>query len=230
MTIFFVKWLWIYIYFFNCGFLYSTIYISIQTLFCLFLWTSFPAGGDFSETLCFSFWHGPARALPILASRLCVFVWALCKPKFSAFWRVVSFSVTLILRGSKRFHCDTVVSKTYPAIPTTTHRCCRSQHRRWAPPASCHGSAPWSPDRSCRWGWAPPPAGRRQDGRKGKEKRGETAETVSQLSQHNCTDVNNKVSLCVPSQWTPVCVCLCVNKSGTAWKLQRRPKAATLGW
>lgn len=48
-----------------------------------------------------------------------------------------------------------------------THRCSHSRRRRWVPPASCHDSAPWCPNRSCRWGWALPPAGRGTEQKRG---------------------------------------------------------------
>lgn len=97
-----------------------------------------------------------------------------------------------------------------------THRCCHSRRRRWAPLASCRDSAPWSPNRSCRWGWAPPPAGRgtEQTGRGGDagEKKGEggkkRVETVSQLNSFIVQMKTNKVALCVPPQRMTAAVCI----------------------
>lgn len=108
---------------------------------------------------------------------------------------------------------------------SSTHHYCRSQRRRWVPPASCRDSAPWSPNRSCRWGWALPPAGRRRSRReKGTQERGEKVETVSQL---NSLIVQKSTTKCpcvsCHSGW------LCINKPRTDWKLQRCPKAESLG-
>lgn len=187
MLIFFVKWLRIYIYFFLIADFYIEHFI--------FLFKHFPAWGDFSECV-FPFDMATLELflfLPVGCVCLCEY-WVHPSSQFSG--------------GSFPFQLHSYC-KTYPVIHTTTHRCCRSRHRRWAPPASCRGSAPWSPDRSCRWGWAPPPAGRRQDGRKGKDR--EERQWRLSVSFHSIiVQMSTTKRPCASRHSGRLCVCVCV--------------------
>lgn len=80
-------------------------------------------------------------------------------------WELQTGRVTCRWRQRQKTRLDTSTFWTSDG-ECSTHHCCHSRHRRPVLQASCRDSAPWFPNRSCRWGWAQPPASQGERGKR----------------------------------------------------------------